>query len=302
MNPSYNSGPSNSGATPGPISSGPDVPQDGGNFGGKLNNFNLNNFLENVPKKWLAIAGGVLVVILIIVVIAMGMGGKKDDGNKNTPRDLTGYYKYANYMLSGQETTSSGLGSYDKTKEYSITKAVSEKNKSFFDKAQELWSPFYDSIINDTSIDSASKLIGDMNYQDQLMDYLAKYVSTTKWTEEKLLSAYAEKSAKGTAEAVEKEYSELANTKYKPGVEYAKAVVTWAKMVLKGYSQYESLGCLKAGVIDDGCLATKNTTDLMTQYEKAEKDLSVKYVDAGKLASYLAENCFTLQSDLGGSK
>ena len=301
MNPSYSSGPSNSGVNPGAISSGPDVPQNGGNSGGGFGGFDFNNFLQNIPKKWLAIGGGVIAVVLIVVIIVMGMGGKKDSSNKTTPRDLTGYYKYANYVLNGEESASANLGSYDKSKSYSIITAVSERNKSFFDKAQELWSPFYESIVNDTSLNSTSKLVGDTNWQDQLMDFLAKYVVTTKWTEEKLFTAYTKDGAKKTADAIEKEYTELANTKYNPGVEYAKATVTWAKVILKAYSQYESFGCIKAGVVDDGCVSTKDTTDLMAQYEKAEKNLSVHRVDAQKLASYLAENCFTLQSDLGGS-
>jgi len=301
MNPSYSSGPSNSGVNPGAISSGPDVPQGGGNSGGGFGGFDFNNFLQNIPKKWLAIAGGALVLILIIVVIVMGMGGKKDTSNKTTQRDLTGYYKYANYVLNGEETTNANLGSYDKSKSYSVITAVSKKDKSFFDKAQELWSPFYELVVNDENVNSTSKLAGDMNWQNQLMDFLAKYTTVTEWTEEDLLTAYAKDGAKKVADAAEKEYGELANTKYKPGAEYAKAMVNWIKMVLKIYTQYESSGCLKAGVIDDGCVATKNTTELMAQYEKIEKNLSVNRVDAQKLALYLAENCFTLQSDLGGS-
>lgn len=157
MNPSYSSGPSNSGGQPGIVASGPDssLPQGAeGTGNGRSGGFNFNNFINNIPKKWLAIGAGVLVVILIIVVVAMGMGGKKSDGNNGTQKKITNSPTYINkvinYIKDGTDSDKDINDSYDAAATYYFLSGWNnmEEKKAIYDKTKALMDEFVDNYKN----------------------------------------------------------------------------------------------------------------------------------------------------------
>ena len=152
MNPSYSSGPTNSGGQPGMVASGPDsnVPQ-GVDGGGSSGGFNFNNFLNNVPKKWLAIGAGALVVILIVVVVVMGMGGKKNDGgNGGNSRPTTTFNRLINYVTSGKESDAEVKDAYSVTADYYFLNGWKDENekKTVYSKTKELVDNFANNYKN----------------------------------------------------------------------------------------------------------------------------------------------------------
>lgn len=335
MNPSYeNGGPSGSGVPgmkPGVIASGPD-PEDvpsvempsGGDAGLSLgSNKHLfrrpragtpSRSMVNVggggigsgsggsgagSKKGIIIAGLLGIVILIAgLVVGLTMGGGNGGGG-NVTGDQKLFLEYANFLLNGDEDTSNDIGSFDENEDYAVTTAYVEDNKDFFNKAQELWKVFYDKFIADENRSNTSKIVGDVEYQNQLMDFAVKYMNTTNLDDSELLKLYLKDGLDNANKQVEDNYKDLLTTIFKYGEEYATTLVDRAKKTIKVYSIYDSYGCVINEGIDDICLENndKKIALASTQYIMGIPNIDTEFIK--DVVDELADFCFRIEGDFG---
>lgn len=295
MNPSYNSGSFSAGGNPGMITSAPDstVPEP----------MKLNGGARGGSKKGLLVVGVLLVVLLIVGVIVgvmMGGGRNGNDSSQVIATKDTDFYRYANYILNGKDIANTNLGEYESSSIYSVITEFNEQNVDFFNKAKELWETFFNRIKNDESISEVSELRGSVDYQNELMDFVTKYVFTNDYDTEGLFELYLDEGADKADETIEKNYADLIGTIYGLGKEYAKIKLRNAKTALNLYMKYDSLGCIKDKKVDNDCI-NDNKSDLkvlMGQYDAEEKDVNDAVLsDAIKM---LVENCYMIKNILGG--
>ena len=245
MNPSYSSGPSNSGGQPGIVASGPDssLPQGAEGAGnGRSGGFDFSGFINNIPKKWLAIGAGALVVILIIVVVAMGMGGKKSDsGNSggSSPKPTPAFNKLINYVVSGEESESDLNGEYSALTSYYLVKQSKTKDEktAVYNRTKELLENFTKNYkeSDDASMNTVTKSIKeifDLMYmlgtKDRIYDkdIQEKIKSEGKESAKKWVQSYYDTSSLG-----DNSYAEDFSTTY----------LTWAKAVFNNSADVNKL-------------------------------------------------------------
>ena len=302
MNPSYNSGgiyssgatapvsgaPGASGVgTPGtPIASKPPVMQMSGS--------------SRKPKKGI-IVGGILIVVALVLgilaVVMMPRGGSGGNGGGGSDSD---FYKYANYILNGNTNTNTNLGEYDDTKDYAVMKAFDDENVNFFNTAQSLWNTVYERISKDESIAETSRLRGDVDWQNELMDFVVKYVNTNELDDDTLLELYIKNGYGNAITLVDKNYENIKDTIYELGADYINDLVVNNKAVLDLYAEYDARGCIIDGSLDDVCLDNNQEIldEAMTEYFESTIDLNYEIFDDA--LNNLAKNCFAIQESLRG--
>ena len=257
------------------------------------------------PKKGLII-GGLVVIILLIVGLVVGMmvmnGGKKGGGDNGQTQTATGdyaqYYNYANYILDGEDNANVELGEYDASKKYAAIVAFNKGNIEYFNRANELWKVFYELISNNESISEVSRLRGSADYQNELMDFVVKYINTKDYKEEDLFELYVRNGFDGANSIVDKDYADLLETTYEFGKDYAAAKLKSIKTSLSLYDKYNSLGCIKNEKIDGTCADNhKNEIkDLIKQYDNDYKEINNEILN--EAIRMLIKNCFTIKNDL----
>lgn len=319
MDSSYGNGGQNiPGAKPGVIASGPDAPDIPGvtleseNPNGVLSKLSRKSGGNKMPvidggggpkqsKKGLLFVGmaliGIALIIGIVALVLMGKGNNNSNGNSATG-EYAQFYNYANYILDGQDVASADLGSYNKLANYAATDAFNKNDTEYFNKANELWQAFYNPLTENGAISEVSALRGSADYQNQLMDFVVKYVNTKDYTDEELLKLYISNGFETANTLVDKNYEALIGTIYDPGKEYATAKLRSDKTLLSMYSVYDSLGCVKNGEISKDC-ANSHTNDLKTlseQYEKEQDEVNNKVVNSA--IRDLTENCFTINDEM----
>lgn len=339
MNPSYNNGGTNAGGQqtpgvkPGVIASGPDpedaptipvgAPNKPMSLGGSGRS-RVSSLLgkvkspkpapsqpiqfgggggEKKSKKGLIIGALAIVVILIVVlVVVMMMGGGKKGGSGDTASggDYDNFLRYANYMISGNENTNNDLGNFDSSKDYAATMAYVENNKNFFDKAQNLWKAFYEKYINEANKTDVSQIVGDIEHQNQLMDFAVRYMNTTEMDDHELLELYLKDGLDGAKTQVDNHYKNLFDTTFEPGKEYATALINHAKSGLNLCSVYAANGCIENGDVNATCVRKNNAAIISAQTEYNEEEANINNKLIGRVMSELEEFCFKINNDFGG--
>ncbi|MDO4752967.1 MAG: hypothetical protein Q4A36_01910 [Candidatus Saccharibacteria bacterium] len=214
-------------------------------------------------RNW--IIGGILMLVAVVTVVLAivmatrgGGGGSHNNGYTGTNGD---FYRYANYLLNGDDKEISSLGGeYDESREYAAVKALEDKNVDFFNKAKELWSGFYERIMNDDKMATTSRLYGDTKEENALLDFLSKYVAVKDyWVEESILGLYYDngKDKDKALNLIKENYAELKNTVYEFGMNYANAAEEAVIATLNLYDAYDALGCMTNE--DDACIERNST-------------------------------------------
>ncbi len=298
MNPSYNSGSSASGVSntsgvkPGMIAStssdsAPEPMQLSGNSRG--------------GKKGLLAVGLLIIVLLIVgVIVAVMMGGGKGgNSGSSSGTDNDSFSRYANYLLYGTENSKDDLGDFDKSKEYAVVRAYVEDNANFFVKAQELWKVFYEKIKANEAYSETSKMVGDVNYQNELMDFVTKYMSTVNLDDNKLLKLYLENGSDKAKSEVDDNYKTLTTTIFEPGKEYAMASADYAKKTITLYSTYDSYGCIVNDDVDSICLKNNEAkiAPIRARYISELPDVDNAIID--DVLDELIDFCFRIRDDFG---
>lgn len=230
------------------------------------------------------IIGGLLVVaalaVALVAVIMVKNGGFGGGGAQNA-NEYGMFKKYANYLLNGNENSDLDIGEYDPDKEYAVTTAYIEDNAGFFDKASSLWSGFYEEIMADEKYSEVSKMRGDVIYQNQLMDFMSRYMNTTILEEPDLLKMYLEDGLDGALKKVEQNYAKLGETSYDLGKEYTDELVNFSNQTIKLYSTYDTYGCIVDGVIDETCVRNNDGAVLSLEdyLENMQDDIDYTIVD-----------------------
>ena len=301
MNPSYSSGPTNSGGQPGMVASGPDsnVPQ-GVDGGGSSGGFNFSNFLNNVPKKWLAIGAGALVVILVVVVVVMGMGGKGGQKKQDAPRSDE-FYKYANYLLNGTESTDTNIGDYNSGKDYAVMKAVWGKNSDYFTKAMELWNTYYTMNIPEDGLVGNDKNKGEIVHQNTVLDFVSEYAKINDYTTDELLDLYIKNGGAKAKTAVENNYKTLSGSNYEYGKTYIIAKAKASKTLIELYTAADAKKCISNGALNEACLQKneKALSAISDRYESEKKEINQSTISY--VLEELVRSCFAMRDNLGGN-
>ena len=214
-------------------------------------------------RNW--IIGGILMLVVVTVVLAIVMATRGGGGSSSHNNGYTGtngdFYRYANYLLNGDDKEISSLGGeYDESREYAAVKALEDKNVDFFNKAKELWSGFYERIMNDDKMATTSRLYGDTKEENALLDFLSKYVAVKDyWVEESILGLYYDngKDKDKALNLIKENYAELKNTVYEFGMNYANAAEEAVIATLNLYDAYDALGCMTNE--DDACIERNST-------------------------------------------
>ena len=353
MDSSYNSGGQNiPGAKPGVITSGPETT---GVEPNRSKKFSKGDFVANIsgsgqprksPKKGLII-GGLIVLVLVIGVVAavVMMGNNKGSSNSNNtpvpaPDDggetaeitdsdykYTGadkeFYRYANYILYGDENVSKNLdlGTYNADVNYMIYEAASKDDADFLKRAAVLWKEFYAMVkisikdYNDnnpnsgtdnagTAEESENKMVTlekQVELQNVLMDFVEKYAAMSARTEDGMWKLYKEVGLETAVTTVKEGYAALAQTTYEPGVKWANAKSDQSEMALRLYAMYDSLGCIKDDNYDQSCIDKNLGTlsDAMRKYTNAKSAAEATGVTLDDAFIGVVKNCFEIRDLLG---
>lgn len=320
MNPSYNSGgPNVPGVKPGTIASGPDNGTSGGVVSGGVapvqpqpNRYippRQTSFTPPViqigdsPKRLKKgiIIGAILIVVALVLgilaVVMMPKGG--NDSGENAD-----FYKYANYLLYGNQNTNADLGEYDEKADYAATEAFDSNNVDYFAVAQELWSVFYQKVADNEEIAETSALRGSVNWQNELMDFMNKYINTKKLEEEDIMELYLKNGYEEVMNLINERYTDLNTVVYIAGLDYVKSLTSWSKATVDLYASYDSNGCLVDGDVDDAC-AEENADKMQDVYDRyviATNDLYINDIDIYEVLQMLELNCFNIEEHLENSE
>lgn len=263
-------------------------------------------------RNW--IIGGILmlvatVTVVLAIVMAMrgGGGGSHNNGYTGTNGD---FYRYANYLLNGDDKEISSLGGeYDESREYAVVKAFEDKNVDFFNKAKELWSGFYERIVNDEAVSVTSKLYNDVEWENELLDFFSKYVAVKDyWLDEDVMELYQNNSYDKAKKIVQDNYAELDNIAYELGANYMKFAEETTLAAIDFYSMYDSMGCVVDSALDNNCILEAENSFVASEVRKKyydtlenmiSNDIDI-YDEINRLLKgcYEIENDFSLNNDL----
>ena len=257
-------------------------------------------------KNW--IIGGVLILVavvtavLAIVVATRGGGG---NANGNYTGENGDFYIYANYLLNGEDKEISSLGGeYDESREYAVVKAFEDKDVNFFNKAKELWGRFYDRIMGDESISDLSKLYGDVETENEKLDFFSKYIKIDDrwidgfWIGEYMWDLYLENNYNESIRIVEDNYAKLEELNIFDN-DAIKAIRNTALIALELYSKYDALGCIVDDEIDDICVENNRSAldEIMVIYAEAEDDVSGIRLDTFGELYAMIDHCYRIEGD-----
>jgi len=209
-----------------------------------------------------ALAGVIVVAVLAAVIIVVARSGGSNN-NTSSNADYNLFSNYVNYLLNTSNNTNAEITKYDKYEDYAIQLAYYDNNTQYFQQLEKLWNNFYTKITEENKYSSVSKIMGDISYQNELMDFITKYMANTKWDEGELLELYIDEGLADATETVNNSYNDIASTIYEPGKTYAEGALKNAILALNTYSKYQSLGCIVNKAVNFECLE-RNSTSITT--------------------------------------
>lgn len=317
MNPSYNSGSSDSsvntpGVKPGVIASGPDpadapAPQPLSTpsptmtprkklrlpTGGRSGSIpTIGGSSRGGSKRGLIIGALVAIVILIVVlVVVLLMGGGK--GGNNKARTDVSFNDLINYVTSGKESKSDVNDEYSITGSYYFVNGWSteEEKSTIYAKTKELMDGFTasykdgDNQILNNLVKSTKDLfdfIYVMNSKEKIYGIEATMTIVKEGDEkgkQKLVNHFAFSGLDDNSYA--KSFSELYN-------DYIDALVNKVKV-------YKDNGCISGNYIDDECIKGKTSETF--------EDVNKYYLDAVRyysLAGDFVENVYNINDLMHG--
>ena len=251
------------------------------------------------PKKGIII-GGILIVVALALGIAAVVLMPKGDSSNNLATENTDFYKYANYLLYGKSNANADLGAYDENANYAVVTAFDEGNTSYFDTLRDFWNGFYKRVAEDDNISETSTLRGEVDWQNELMDFVEKYAKTDEWDDEKLLEIYLQNGFESANNVIENNYDNLKNTIYERGSSYVDDLINNGKVTLDLYSAYNNYGCIKDGSIDDACIENnmENLDGAVVNYFERIVDSDTTILE--DTLNDMAKNCFDILMSLKG--
>ena len=243
------------------------------------------------------IAGIVMVVLAVVMVIILNKGGGSSTAN-NADQNL--FANYFDYLVNTEDFTVNQNSEYDEYKVYGVQEALNNKDTEYFEKLGSLWNNFYTNVKEENKYSEVSKIMGDIEYQNELMDFVTKYMATTVWNENGLLELYLKNGLEKASSEVEKNYKKLAETIYEPGKRFAEAIQKNANLYLTTFSKADAAGCIASGEINYDCVRN-NAAKIYTSNESMSSEDFVSAEDGGGLAedavSSLSQFGFRINDD-----
>lgn len=244
------------------------------------------------------IAGIVMVVLAVVMVIILSKGGGSSTAN-NADQNL--FANYFDYLVNTEDFTVNQNSEYDEYKVYGVQEALNNKDTEYFEKLGSLWNNFYTNVKEENKYSEVSKIMGDIEYQNELMDFVTKYMATIVWNENGLLELYLKNGLEKASSEVEKNYKKLAETIYEPGKRFAEAIQKNANLYLTTFSKADAAGCIASGEINYDCVRN-NAAKIYTSNESMSSEDFVSAEDGEELAedavSSLSQFGFRINDDL----
>lgn len=272
-----------SGPTEPILPTGPSRVPTGGRPGGvnftNSADFSINDGSKKSKKKWVIAGIAGAVVVLVAVVVAVMLVGGNSGGNNNVAvgpeKDL--FYAYANQLLGVTDGVNEN-SVYDKYEDYMVQLEYDDEDVEYFNSLNEAWQKFYESATEEEKYSEVSKLMGDVGYQNELMDFIIKYMNASDYYEDDIFEMYLNSGLDQTINMVQENYSELATTIFEPGADYAATKINEAIMMLEIFQQYDSVGCIANRNVDVECV-TRNQDQLNLENLEKIGDVDDELID-----------------------
>lgn len=280
----------------------------GTNIPNMLNNVNNSNLLTSVglggsdvtlpgaqPKnnKRLFVIIAVIVGLVLLGVVLWFALTRLNSGTVSKADANNGFNKYANFLAYGTEETKNLEGEYSSGEIYSAEYAFRDENVDYFKKLNNYWNNYYDLAEKSGTLNDNTELVGAIEYQNEMMDFINNYYEVGSYTEEELLTLYVDKGEQAAYDEIDKRYEPLSISDNDLSHEYATAVAQENKDLIRLLAAYESAGCLNNKMINEECVARDTTASLLE--EEYEKWLDDEQLDlAYNTVSMLVRNCWNI--------
>ncbi len=274
MEPSYNSGQGYPGMRPGGTFSGPGL-RPGGNYsgsgmgsGGAFSGSNIPSPaplpMSQAPRKSRRglIIGLILVAVVIVVAVVAVVVLRSNQGGQTGTQD-SNFYRYANYLINGTESTNANIGEYDDgLRSFAVVEAFDSKNTVYFDKLNELWGKVYKPIESSEGPIEITSEILLTSVQNSAINFLTRSLQMDDWSFEDILKLYNENGYSKMVQMLDGSFSKIKDTKYSVGIKAYEEYTNYLKSVLRIIARYDNLGCLTDGVVDQDCVSANREETL----------------------------------------
>ena len=240
---------------------------------------------KKTRKKVIIVAIVAFLIIsgLFAVMFLMPKGGADNDTK-------LAFYRYANYLLYGEDSDKALEGEYDYRRNYAVDELdLSDENEAnnFFSKADELWDRFDASIgnMNGSIKDEANDYFG--NY------YLISLIYRLSDDFEKDLDLQLERSGETMAkEKITARYKTFVNSDYETVKNYGQKMIDYYNLYVDDAVAMTAAGCFT----EMGCAAYDNAVIS----EQMENDLAEASEIENNAMIKTVENCWRLNDVLNG--
>lgn len=246
MEPSYNSGQRYTGMRPGGTFSSPNIPSPAPMPLAQA---------SKKPRKGLII-GLILAVVALIVTVVVVLTQLNRGGGQASAED-SDFYRYANYLINGTESTNTNIGERDDgLRSFAVVEAFYAKDTAYFDKLNKLWKKVYEPIVSDEESSSENgPVIVTAEIQNSAIEFLTRYLQMRHWPSDDILQLYTENGYNGAIQIAEEDFSSLKDTTYDVGIKAYEGYANYLKSALRIIASYDDLGCITEGIIDNDCVA-----------------------------------------------
>lgn len=275
-------------------------------------------------KKFIIIASISLVLIIAAIVTGLFLQNNRGSGNTSTGAIEKTYtddfYKFAQYVVNGKDTSAALSGRYEGLASYSLAEAVlANENKAYLSKMQELFSQFINNyeksrdisitkLISETRTTETASDVADQNVGYIPLDYnianlyekvnFLEQILSIDVSESTILDSYKMGGALAVENLFVDSYGNLSSSSYMDGANYAKDQIDYGLSLSKLLDLYNANGCLNSGY-DRTCAANiKLDTAAQELYNNTEnlQDASDNFIT--NLVYDIISSCWDIESVL----
>ncbi len=215
-------------------------------------------------KKGLFIGIGIgavaLIGIMLLIISLVGKGGLVPNGNINQDginvSSKTDFYRYANTILFGNDSTDKLQGNYEADKNYDISNHIynsKDFDTEYANKVFALFDAFYDKFKNDNPNISTGSAYNYINDYKNLVDFIRTNPSGEKFDDDYIALQFVKRGESETENEIKsilKAYDDDNNTYKKTFYEQKNTELT---SMLEYLKQAKAKGCINGSDISQSC-------------------------------------------------
>lgn len=210
-------------------------------------------------KKWLIVAG--VVLVLLAVGLLVGMAMRRGESRSGSGLEAT-FNRFANYVLFEKNTTDLISGEYSEDTTYAIDTVLgsfrTDKNTmlSFSRESSLLWQDFYDDFFKTDYTKSEYMLLNSrVDYLNEMMAFLPIYYSTPIMGELELVESYSRNGDNATQDLIKSTYENLLGSNNLFVREYGEMISEIVAIRYEKAKNIVTAGCYKEMSLDDVCVS-----------------------------------------------